>query len=74
MFNLNSPLKSIALKDRFVPASSAPVERVFNRSGRVLSPLRTGLSVSHLKTLLLAIIFSHVICDMTKQFDALIKN
>ena len=52
-FNSNSLLKSIALEVLSVPASSAPVERVFSRAGRVLSPLRTRLSVSHLETLLL---------------------
>ena len=48
-----SPLKSIALEILCVPASSAPVEKVFSRAGRYLSPLRSCLSPSHLETLML---------------------
>ena len=50
--NSCSPLCKIALEILAVPASSAPVERIFSRAGRILSPLRTRLSSKRLEELL----------------------
>ena len=51
--NLLSMLKIVALEILSVPVSSAPVERVSSRAGRIISPLRSRLSPHHLKLLTL---------------------
>ena len=51
--NSSFPFSNIALEKLSVPASSAPVERLFSRAGRIMSPLRTQLSAQRLETLLL---------------------
>ena len=51
--NSESLLKSTALEILSVPASSAPVERMFTKAGKLLSPLRSSLSSEMLEKLLL---------------------
>lgn len=50
--NSNSILRTAALEILSVPASSAPVERIFSRAGRFMSPLRSRLSHSRFSDLM----------------------
>ena len=45
-------LAQLARKFYSVPATSAPIERVFSHAGRILTPLRSRLLPEHFETLI----------------------